>query len=78
MPNPAHRLTCWFTLGTRAHPPHLPTHGPDYDPHGVILALSKGEWVGMAATSLRREESCAVSEMTGVLPGYRAGAFPWR
>jgi predicted GNAT family acetyltransferase len=44
---------------------------PDYEPHGVILALSKDDWVGMAATSLRRDESCAVSDMTGVLPGYR-------
>jgi len=44
---------------------------PGYDPHGVILALSKDDWVGMAATSLRRDESCAVSDMTGVLPGYR-------
>jgi GNAT superfamily N-acetyltransferase len=44
---------------------------PGYDPHGVILALSKDDWIGMAATSLRRDESCAVSDMTGVLPGYR-------
>jgi GNAT superfamily N-acetyltransferase len=44
---------------------------PGYDPRGVILALSEGKWVGMAATSLRPEENCAVSEMTGVLPGFR-------
>jgi GNAT superfamily N-acetyltransferase len=44
---------------------------PAYDPHGVLLALSKDEWVGMAATSLRPDESCAVSDMTGVLPEYR-------
>jgi GNAT superfamily N-acetyltransferase len=44
---------------------------PGYDPRGVILALGEGRWVGMAATSLRPEEDCAVSAMTGVLPGYR-------
>jgi GNAT superfamily N-acetyltransferase len=44
---------------------------PGYDPRGVILALSEGKWVGMTATSLRPDENCAVSDMTGVLPGYR-------
>lgn len=44
---------------------------PGYDPRGIVLAVSHSVWVGMAATSLRREEGCAVSDMTGVLPGYR-------
>ncbi len=42
-----------------------------YDPRGIVLAVSKRAWVGMTATSLRPDEDCAVSEMTGVLPGYR-------
>ncbi len=42
-----------------------------YDPRGVVLAVSKREWVGMAATSLNREGGYAFSEMTGVLPSHR-------
>lgn len=42
-----------------------------YDPCGVVLAVRKGEWVGMATTSLREAEGCAFSEMTGVLPSHR-------
>jgi len=26
--NPAHSLTCCFTIGARAYPPRLPVHGP--------------------------------------------------
>jgi GNAT superfamily N-acetyltransferase len=44
---------------------------PGYDPGAIVVAVSHGVWVGMAATSLCREEGCAVSDMTGVLPGYR-------
>jgi GNAT superfamily N-acetyltransferase len=43
-----------------------------YEPRGIVLALSSGAWVGMAVTSLRQDEGCAVSDMTGVLPGYRS------
>jgi GNAT superfamily N-acetyltransferase len=42
-----------------------------YDPRGVILAVSNGAWVGMAATSLREAEGYAFSEMTGVLASHR-------
>ena len=42
-----------------------------YDPHGVVLALSDGDWVGMAATSLHAAEGFAFSEMTGVLASHR-------
>ena len=45
---------------------------PAYDPRGVVLAVSSGVWVGMAVTSLRQDEGCAVSDMTGVLPAYRS------
>jgi len=44
---------------------------PGYYPRGVVVAVSHGVWAGMAATSLRPDEGCAVSDMTGVLPGYR-------
>jgi GNAT superfamily N-acetyltransferase len=44
---------------------------PTYHPRGVILAISNGVWIGMAATSLRPSEGYAFSEMTGVLPGHR-------
>ena len=44
---------------------------PGYDPQAIVLAVSQGMWVGMAATSLRHDEGCAVSDMTGVLPSYR-------
>ncbi len=43
----------------------------DCDLRGIILAVSGGAWVGMAATSIRWEDGCAVSDMTGVLTGYR-------
>jgi RimJ/RimL family protein N-acetyltransferase len=42
-----------------------------YDPTGVVLAMSNGEWVGMATTSLREAEGYAFSEMTGVLASHR-------
>lgn len=42
-----------------------------YDPRGVILAVSRGVWVGMATTSLRHAEGYAFSEMTGALPSHR-------
>jgi GNAT superfamily N-acetyltransferase len=42
----------------------------DHDLRGIILAVSGGVWVGMAATSIRDDEH-AVSDMTGVLPGHR-------
>jgi hypothetical protein len=35
--NPVQGLTCCFTLGARAHSPHLPVHGP-----GVRLAGAAG------------------------------------
>jgi RimJ/RimL family protein N-acetyltransferase len=41
------------------------------DPSGVVLAMSKDEWVGMATTSLRKREGYAFSEMTGVRAGHR-------
>jgi GNAT superfamily N-acetyltransferase len=44
---------------------------PGCDPQGVVLAVRKGALIGMSATGLRLDEGCAVSEMTGVLPGYR-------
>lgn len=44
---------------------------PSYDPRGVVLAIDRREWVGMAATSLNREAGYAFSEMTGVLPSHR-------
>jgi GNAT superfamily N-acetyltransferase len=44
---------------------------PAYDPRGIVLAVSSDVWVGMAVTSLRRDEGCAVSDMTGVLPSHR-------
>jgi len=44
---------------------------PTYHPRGVVLAISNGVWIGMAATSLRPGEGYAFSEMTGVLPGHR-------
>jgi GNAT superfamily N-acetyltransferase len=44
---------------------------PGYDPRGVVLAVSTGVPIGMSATGLRLDEGCAVSEMTGVRPGYR-------
>jgi len=44
---------------------------PAYDPRGVILAMSNGAWIGMAATSLHKAQSYAFSEMTGVLPSHR-------
>ena len=44
---------------------------PTYHPRGVILAISNGVWIGMAATSLRPSEGYAFSEMTCVLPGHR-------
>ena len=44
---------------------------PGYDPQGVALAVNRGVLIGMAATGLRLDEGRAVSEMTGVLPGYR-------
>lgn len=44
---------------------------PAYDPRGVILAMSNGAWIGMAATSLHKAEKYAFSEMTGVLPSHR-------
>jgi len=42
-----------------------------YDPQGVVLAIDKNRWVGMATTSLHHAEGFAFSEMTGVLPDYR-------
>jgi RimJ/RimL family protein N-acetyltransferase len=42
-----------------------------YDPHGVVLAVNDGAWVGMATTSLREAEGYAFSEMTGVLASHR-------
>lgn len=42
-----------------------------YDPRGVVLAMTDGAWVGMAATSLREAEGYAFSEMTGVLASHR-------
>lgn len=44
---------------------------PSYDPRGVVLAMDKTRWVGMATTSLQRAEGHAFSETTGVLPSYR-------
>lgn len=44
---------------------------PTYDPRGVVIAVYDGTWVGMAATSLRRVQGYAFSEMTGVVAGYR-------
>jgi hypothetical protein len=44
---------------------------PAYDPRGIVLAVSNGVWVGMAATSLQNAKGYAFSEMTGVLPGHR-------
>ncbi|MFC9606367.1 GNAT family N-acetyltransferase [Streptomyces niveus] len=43
---------------------------PTYDPHGVVLALDGGTWVGMATTSIQ-PEGHAFSEMTGLLAGHR-------
>jgi len=42
-----------------------------YDPHGVVLAMDDGAWVGMATTSPREAEGYAFSEMTGVLASHR-------
>ena len=42
-----------------------------YDPHGVVLAMNDGAWVGMATTSLHEAEGYAFSEMTGVLASHR-------
>lgn len=42
-----------------------------YEPRGVVLAVSNGAWVGMATTSLRKDEGFAFSEMTGVLATHR-------
>lgn len=44
---------------------------PGYDPQGIVLAVSGGVRIGMAATSIRWDDGCAVSDMTGVLPGRR-------
>ncbi|MEJ7706130.1 MAG: GNAT family N-acetyltransferase [Nocardioidaceae bacterium] len=46
-------------------------YAPSYDPRGVVLAMDKTTWVGMATTSLRRAEGYAFSEMTGILSSYR-------
>ncbi|WP_190344799.1 GNAT family N-acetyltransferase [Streptomyces venezuelae] len=43
---------------------------PTYDPEGIVLALDRGDWIGMAATSIR-PEGYAFSEMTGVLAAHR-------
>ncbi|WP_371525233.1 GNAT family N-acetyltransferase [Streptomyces sp. NBC_01283] len=43
---------------------------PTYDPHGVVLALDGGSWIGMATTSIQ-PEGHAFSEMTGLLAGHR-------
>jgi GNAT superfamily N-acetyltransferase len=43
----------------------------DYDPRGIVVAVISTVPVGMSATSLRLDEGCAVSDMTGVLPSYR-------
>lgn len=43
----------------------------NYEPSGVVLAVSDGAWVGMATTSLREAEGYAFSEMTGVLATHR-------
>lgn len=42
-----------------------------YDPDGVVIAVEKGRWIGMAATTLNPEEGHAFSEMTGVVPDKR-------
>lgn len=42
-----------------------------YDPRGLVLAVINAAPVGVSVTSLRLDEGCAVSDMTGVLPSYR-------
>lgn len=42
-----------------------------YDPSGVIIALSKGNWIGMSANSNWQQHNFIFNEMTGVLKGYR-------
>ncbi len=42
-----------------------------YDPEGVVVAVQRGRWVGMSATTLNPEEGHAFSEMTGVVPDER-------
>ncbi|MER6947661.1 GNAT family N-acetyltransferase [Nonomuraea sp. NPDC000554] len=44
---------------------------PSFDPAGVALALHRGAWIGMTATSLHESKGYAFSEMTGVLASYR-------
>lgn len=44
---------------------------PSFEPAGVVLAVTEGEWIGMSATSLHPAKQTAFSEMTGVLAPYR-------
>ena len=49
---------------------------PSYRPEGVVVALHGDEWVGLSATSLRRDEGLgegryAFAEMTGVRRDHR-------
>jgi RimJ/RimL family protein N-acetyltransferase len=42
-----------------------------YHPGGVVLALDRGEWVGMCAVTVRPERGDAYNEMTGVVRSHR-------
>jgi predicted GNAT superfamily acetyltransferase len=63
-------------LGTT--PPAQRIETPAYDPNGVVLAVDTGRWVGMATTSLHRDEDYAFSEMTGVLRSHRGQGIDFR
>ena len=46
---------------------------PTYHPRGVVLAISNGVWIGMAATSLRPSDGYAFSKMSMTAPGCGMG-----
>lgn len=50
---------------------------PTYDPRGVVLPVSDGEWVGLATTSLRRQRATRSARWPASCPATAARASPW-
>lgn len=48
---------------------------PSFDPLGVVVALDRDEWIGMAATSDHRRHGYVFNEMTGVRAGHRGNGI---
>lgn len=46
-------------------------YGEHYDPSGVIIGVSEGDWIGMCATSNHSDKGFCLNEMTGVTKVYR-------